>query len=145
MIQQFEVLTEEEVILLLKAPALVAVLVASGGNDMTKEERAEAINLAHLKTLSPHPDLEAYNKNVDAHFEDNFQAVTQKYTPFDAVRIASLKKEINTVNHVIDKLDEPFATLLRESLANYAEHVKKANRSIFEDFLLPFSLQGITD
>ena len=68
-----------------------------------------------------------------------------KYAPFDDASREALKNEINGVNIVIDGLDQDFARALHRSLTGYAEHVKKASRSILLDFIFPVPIPGFTD
>jgi ribosomal protein S17E len=146
MITQFENLSNEEYGRLLTAPVLVSVLVACTSNqEMDKKEKAEAIKLTHLKTFTSTSLLQPYYEKVEEDFEKNFEAAVTKYAPFKAGRCEELKKEINEVNAIIDKLSSGFANDLRQSLSDYTEHVRKAERSVVEDFIFPFKVRGLTD
>src|ERR1035437_3216228 len=128
MIKQFEKLTKAEIELLLKAPILVSVLATSGDHEISKKEKAEAVKFAHIKTFSADPLLLPYYKEVEKNFIIYFEEIVKKYAPFDDVKREALKKEIDTLNTVIAKLDKQFARTLHRSLSNYAEHVKKFDR-----------------
>jgi hypothetical protein len=145
MIKQFEKLTKAETELLLKAPVLVSVLIASGDHEISKGEKADAIKLAHLKTYTADPLLLPYYREVEKNFNINFKVIEEKYTPFDNVKREALKKEINILNAVIAKLDKEFARTLHRSLSGYAEHVKKVDKRFLETFVFPIPIHGLTD
>ena len=145
MIKQFEKLTEEEQTLLLKAPVLVSVLAACSFNYVNKAQKADAIKLAHFKTFTAAPVLLPYYIEVDKTFREEFDATVQQYFPFDDEKRNQLKKEISRVNNVIARLDKDYAAILHKSLEKYARHVNKAAHSIFEDFIFPIPIPGLSN
>ena len=145
MIKQFEKLTTEERSLLYKAPVLVSVLVSCSFNEVNKYQEADAIKLAHLKTFTAIPLLLPYYKEVEKTFKGQFETAIKKYFPFDEVKRNELKGEIDKVNLVIGKLDKEYAHVLHKSLDEYAKHVKKAAHSIFQDFIFPMPIPGLSD
>ena len=145
MIKEFKKLTTKEQNLLIKAPALVSVLAASGSFGINNEQKAEAIRMAHLKTYTANPLLLPYYAEVETCFTKNFEATVKKYAPFDDAKRELLKKEISLTNQVIAKLDKEFAISLHLSLEGYANHVKKTARSFFENFIFPIPIKGLTD
>lgn len=144
MIKEFEKLNAAEVTLLYRAPALVSVLVSCSYNEVNKSQKGDAIKLAHLKTFTANPALLSYYNEVDKLFKEEFEAAVKKYFPFDASKRNALKNEIEKVNSIILKLDAGYATLLHKSLAAYAKHVKKAAHSIFQDFIFPLHIEGLS-
>lgn len=145
MIKQFEKLTKEEATLLFKAPALVSVLAASGNHQINEKEKADAIKLSHIKEFSADPMLLNYYSEVEKNFETDFETIVKKYVPFNDTQRNLLKEEINVLNKTISLLEPEFANMLHRSLTRYAQHVKKAERSIVEDFIFPFPINGLTD
>jgi hypothetical protein len=144
MIKQFEKLTQDEQDLLLRAPVLVSVLAACSYNYVNKSQKADAIKLAHFKTFTAAPVLLPYYIEVDKTFRERFDATVEMYFPFDNEKREALKKEITHVNQVIAKLDKDYAAILHKSLEKYARHVNKAAHSVFEDFLFPIPIPGLT-
>jgi len=145
MVKQFEKLTPAEKVLLLKAPVLYSVLAASRDHKISKEEKAEAIKLAHLKTFTAGTLMLPYYKEIERNFITYFESIVKKYTPFDDAKREALKNEIARLDIIIDKLDKAFADILHKSLAGYAEHVKNADKSFVENFILPVPIHGLTD
>ena len=145
LIKQFEKLTTEERQLLYKAPVLVSVLASCSFNEINKAQKDDAIKLSHLKTFTADPLLHSYYTEVDKHFKTQFEAIAKKYFPFDENKRNALKKEIEKVNQVVEKLDKAYGQVLHESLERYAKHVKKAAHSVFQDFIFPVPIRGLTD
>ncbi len=144
MIKQFERLTEEEKQLLYKAPVLVSVLASCSFNEVNKAKKADAIKLAHLKTFTAAPLLLPYYAEVEKGFKDQFEHAVKKYFPFDKNEREEIKKEIGKINSVISKLDKDYALALHMSLDKFERHVKRANHSVFQDFIFPLPLWGLS-
>jgi len=144
MIQQFQKLTSEEQQLLYKAPALVSALVCSSSNKVNKAQKADAIKLAHLKTFTAPAILLPYYAEVENSFKEQLDAILTQYAPFDEAKQAELKNEISKVNLVIQKLDPYYGEVLYKSLQAYAQHVKKAAHSVFQDFIFPMPIPGLS-
>jgi hypothetical protein len=145
MIEEFEELSAEEREILYKAPVLVSVLASCSGDAVNDLQKADAIALAHLKTYTADPLLLDYYKEVERVFKQQFESTVKKYTPFGDLQRAALKQEMSKTNRVIGKLDKKFAYRLHRSLEKYGTHVKRADHSIFEDFLFPIPIPGLTD
>ena len=147
MIKQFEKLSNEDRELLYRAPVLVSVLASSSFNErkINKSQKADAIKLAHLKTFTAIPLLLSYYAEVEKDFKEEFEAAIKKYYPFDETKRIELKKEMDGVNLAIAKLDKEYAQALHKSLDGYTKHVKKAAHSIFQDFIFPMPIPGLTD
>ena len=145
MIQQLETLSNEEKALVLKAPVLVSVLAACSYNEVNETRKKDAIKLAHLKTFTADPLLLSYYQEVEKHFEEQFDATAATYFPFDDSKRRQLKEEISRVENAISKLDSLYAERLRNSLQRYANHVKQSTHSVFQDFLFPLPIKGLSD
>lgn len=145
MIKQFKTLTPEEREILFKAPALVSVLASCSLNKVNEVQKADAIKLAHLKTFTANPILHEYYEEVDKTFETQFDLIVKAYSPFDENKRSDLKYEIERVNLIIAKLENFYGETLHKSLEGYANHVRKAAHSIFQDFIFPLPIQGLSD
>jgi hypothetical protein len=137
-------LTTEEQEILLKAPALVSVLASCSLNEVNKAQKADAIKLSHLKTFTANPVLREYYEEVDKRFKTQFDSIVKAYFPFDEDKRNALKQEIERVNVIIAKLDKWYGETLHKSLEGYANHVRKAAHSIFQDFMFPLPIRGLS-
>ena len=146
MIKQFEKLTNEERSLLYKAPVLVSVLASGSFNEIeiNKPQKADAIKLAHLKTFTAMPLLLPYYAEVEKGFKAAFEAAIKKYFPFNEAKRDELKKEMENINSILEKLDKEYAEALGKSLEKYTKHVKAAAHSVFQDFIFPIPVEGLS-
>ena len=144
MINQFKILTNEEREIMLKGPALVSVLASCSLNEVNEVQKADAIKLSHLKTFTAKPILREYYEEVDKLFKTQFDSIVKAYFPFDENKRSALKHEIERVNLIIAKLEKYYGNILHKSLEEYANHVRKAAHSIFQDFIFPFPILGLS-
>ncbi|WP_301927187.1 hypothetical protein [Ferruginibacter sp.] len=146
MIRQLEILSKKDRDILFKAPVLLSVLASVSSNEVkiNKSQKADAIKLAHLKTFTAMPILLSYYAEVEKEFKEAFEEAIQKYFPFDDAKRNELKKEMEKVSLVINKLDKEYAQALGKSFERYATHVKKAAHSIFQDFIFPIPIEGLS-
>ena len=133
--KQLEHLTEEERNDLFAAPVLLSVLASCTGGSINKEQKAEAIRLAHLKTFTADPLLIPFYREVEKHFGSRFEEAVRRYAPFDDSKRDELKGKIN----------KDYAGRLIRSFEKYEHHVSKAGHSVIEDFIFPMPLPGFKD
>jgi hypothetical protein len=137
MLKLFEKLTIQEQELLFQAPILMSVLASCGDGEVNKQQKAEAIKLAHIKTFTAVPLLRPYYQEVEKRFREDFESIAKLYSPFDEKKRNELKMEIEKVQPILKKINPVYAELLGKSLERYANHVKRASHSIFRDFMFP--------
>ena len=145
MIRQFEKLSAGERDLLMKAPALISVHASLDVNQINAVRKADAIKLAHLKTFTADALLIPYYIEVEQVFKEQLEAIVKQYTPLDREKKYMLIKEIESIHPILKKLDNVYAHSLRQSLNKFARHVQHADRSVFEYFIFPYPLPGLTD
>src|ERR1700676_15976 len=104
MIPQFEELNGKEQDLLIRAPVLLSVLASCSENAINKNQKADAIKLAHIKTFTAVPELQLYFKEVEKNFKEHFEQIAEQYYPFDDVHRNLLKLEIQNIQKIIAKL-----------------------------------------
>lgn len=94
------------------------------------------------------PFLIPYYTEVEKEFKETFEAAIKQYLPFDAAKRMALKKEIDKVNRVIEKLDKEYTQALNNSLDKYTRHVRRAAHTVFVGFIFPLGyprFNGITN
>lgn len=144
MVTQLKHLTADERDLMYRAPVLVSVLASCSYHEVNETRKRDALRLAHLKTFTADPLLIPYYREVEKGFAEQFDATVRNYYPFDDTKRAELQQEINRVSEVIAKLDGWYGRLLQNSLQRYVNHVKRSSHSVFEDFLLPIPIPGLS-
>ena len=145
MIPQFEELNGKEQDLLIRAPVLLSVLASCSENAINKNQKADAIKLAHIKTFTAVPELQPYFKEVEKNFKEHFEQIAEQYYPFDNVHRNLLKLEIQNIQEIIAKLNPSYGKALSKSLERYTIHVKRATYSIFQDFIFPLAMLDLKD
>jgi hypothetical protein len=145
MIPQFEELNGKEQDLLIRAPVLLSVLASCSENAINKNQKADAIKLAHIKTFTAVPELQPYFKEVEKNFKEHFEQIGEQYYPFDNVHRNLLKLEIQNIQKIIAKLNPSYGKPLSKSLERYTIHVKRATYSIFQDFIFPLAMLDLKD
>lgn len=143
MIKQFVNLKDKEKELLFKAPALISVYESSSLNEINSTRKADAIKLAHLRTFAATPLLIPFYMEVEKNFKMHFEEIAKQYAPLDEEKRNELKKEIESIEPVLDKLDKEYARTLRLSFEKFARHVQHADRSILEYFIFPLPMPGL--
>jgi hypothetical protein len=143
MIPQFQKLSVQEQEQLMNAPVLFSVLASCSDNMINKAQKADAIKLAHIRTFTAMPMLQPYFKEVEIGFKEHFEAVAAQFYPFDDAHRDLLKMEISKVEDTIRKLDHSYGTALSKSLERYANHIKRATYSIYQDFMFPIAILGL--
>lgn len=143
MITQIENLTIEERELLLRAPVLLSVLASCSNHEINKDQKADAIKLAHLKPFTADASLIPFYVEVEKNFEQQFESITKQYSPFDEAHCSLLKQQVKNVYPVLKKLDRDYASKLLRSFEKYERHVKRAAYNVVEDFIFPVPIPGI--
>ncbi len=140
MVAQLEKLDPGEQELLIKAPVLLSVLASCAEQVINKNQKADAIKLAHIKTFTAVPELQPYFKEAEKDFKEHFEQIAEQYYPFDNVHRNLLKLEIQKMQKIIAKLNPSYGKALSKSLERYTIHVKRATYSIFQDFIFPLAM-----
>lgn len=144
MIKEFNVLSDAEQEILLKAPVWISVLASCTYKTINAAQKEDAIQLSHFKTFTAHPLLLPYYREVEKIFRREFDATVARYYPFAAESISELKKKVSEVNKISEKLDPDYRSILLKSFQKYETHVKRAGHSVFEDFIFPIPIPGLT-
>ena len=141
----FEKLTKEQKALLLKAPALVSILAAGTDHIMDEREKADAIDMSHLRTFTSDPLIQPYYREVEKVFKPQLEQLIRLHIPLNEFSKIAIKDEIDEINKLLGKMDREFAKALKKSLNSYAKHVHNADRNVIEYFVLPLDITGLND
>lgn len=137
-------LTEEEREIILRAPAIVALLAAvSDDGEVSEDEKSESIRLAHLRTYSSEPILHNYYQEVDKVFEKHFDEIMADLPSSWEEKEAFLKNKITSINSILPKFSKVYAEALIASLKSFSKHVFKSNSSFLQNFMLPMFMGKI--
>lgn len=124
--------------ILLRAPSVVALLAAvSDDGEVSDNEKAASVRLAHLRTYTSKPILHNYYKEVDKVFEEHFENILSQLPEDWKEKERFLENRLLNLDPVLLKLDKVYADELISSLKSFAKHVFKSNSNFLQNFLLP--------
>ncbi|QSE96719.1 hypothetical protein [Fulvivirga lutea] len=127
MIEQFKVLSQEEVEVMLSAPLLVTVLIAGADNEIDNSEIKEAVSIAKLKQKKARLDLIEYYKEVGVDFEDKLKVMIQQFPSKAEERNPMIISELEKLNSILPKLDKKFAEEFYASIKDIAKKIAESS------------------
>lgn len=127
MIEEFKVLSEQEVETMLKAPILVSILIAGADNEIDNSEIKEAVSIARLKQKKARVDLIDYYKEVGIDFEDKLKVTIQQYPSKAEERNPLIIEELEKINSILPKLDHKFSVEFYASIKDIAKKIAEAS------------------
>lgn len=120
----FSDLNESEINLLLKAPALVTLLIAGADNDIDDKEKSLGEKLVNYRTFTSDTKLHEYYEEVNQGFETQLSALIDAWKPGSGSEIAT---ELSSLNPILSKLDATYADMLKASWRSLAKKVAEAD------------------
>src|SRR5688500_14947148 len=120
MIQSLSNLSKEEKDLLVKAPALIALLVGGADDNLDQKERDASEKLIRYKKISGHQDLIPYFEEVHQNFETNLNQLQQTYPGAASERNPIIASELEKLNPILARIDRELAGILVKNLKKYA-------------------------
>ena len=127
MVKQLAQLSAAEAELVLKAPALVSVLIAGADSKIDKEEQHHAVEVVKLKSSRASEDLIDYFKEISGGFEKVLKDLISSLPSGTAERNKYLVAELSKLNAVLPKLEYRFAIQLHDTLKDFAKQVAETS------------------
>lgn len=127
MIDALKPLTKEEQDVILKAPAMITILVSGADDEIDEQERTIASKISKYKRLTGKPLMIPYYEMVYNRFEDTLVELLKDYPKLATVRNPIIVKQLEQLNDILPKLDQEFAEAFYESMKDYAHHVAEAS------------------
>jgi formate dehydrogenase maturation protein FdhE len=131
MIPELKDLTESEIDLLKKIPAMVTILIAGADEQISKSELKEAINLTKIKQSNARKELLSYYKDVAPDFEKSLNELLNSYPQDAEIRSKQVIEDIERLNEVLEKVDRAWAMQFVESMKDIAKKVAEAAGGVF--------------
>lgn len=126
MIYEFENLTKEEQEMMLKAPALIAVMIAGADNRIEPQELKRAVELVNIKTFSEKQDIQPFYEEVAKTINQDIDAVVGALPGSSDERNAVISDELAKLNKIFPRLKGKFAHDLYASFKHYAHMVAQS-------------------
>lgn len=127
MIRALKSLDEKEQEIILKAPAMIAILVAGADDDIDQRERDAARKITKYRRLTGEPLLIPYYEMVYERFEETVLELLKDYPALATLRNPIIVKQLEQINDILPKLDKEYAAALYEGWKEFAHHVAKAS------------------
>ena len=141
----FNQLTGEHQELLTKAPVFVSLLAAGKYDGISKQEKKEAVGLAHIRSFASDPLLREYYEEVDKDFRRNLETLDKQLPKDFDKRKEVIRSKLEDVSIILERMDPAFTKALKKSLKTFADHVSEADKNVMEYFLFPLDIKGITE
>jgi hypothetical protein len=125
-----EDLSQQERTILLKAPALVTMLVAGSDGDFNQKEIDKALDITFWKKQHARPDLHAYYREVRSRMEGDVQQLKRDLPKDTNERYRYLSNQLQDLNPILHKLEKPLAEQYYASLRELAQHTAEASGGV---------------
>lgn len=130
MIEELKNLREDEIEVLMKSPILVAVLIAGADSKIDKGEIEQAVKVAESKQSRAREQLLSFYKEVGTDFEAKLNHAIAELPSGVDERNDAISKELRKLNHILPKLDQPYAIKLHASLKDMAKKIAEASGGV---------------
>ena len=140
----FKNISSQENETLQKFPAYVSILAADSDGKLDEAEKKLAIKFSHIKTYSCDPLLSSFYEEADKDFEKNVLQLDKDLPVKNEARSAIIKNELLDLEKIVLKLGKEYTTVMHRSMKSFKEHISKAHHNVFEDFIFPLPIKGLT-
>lgn len=127
MIPQLNRLSTEEQEFMLKAPILVAILIAGADGNIDRNEIREAMTLARKKQTKAGDGLTELYREIGEDFEDKLKILLRDYSVDAKQRNTVIVNELAQINSIFPKLDSNFSKNFYGSILDLAVKVAKSS------------------
>ncbi|PTB97661.1 hypothetical protein C9994_01775 [Marivirga lumbricoides] len=131
MIPEFKSLSETEIGLFEKTPAMITILIAGADEHISNRELQEAIALTKMKQKRARIELISYYNWVAPNFESILDDLLESYPSDPEVRSKVIIEELGKLNDIIPKLDKRWAGQFVESMRDIAKKVAESSGGVF--------------
>ena len=127
-IPQFNHLAEEEVQLLLDAPAIITLLIGTADGNMDDKEIAAGLSSVIVRKESNDALLQPYYEAVDKNYDQRLFDFSNQYKDKGTEqRTQELSDVLAGLNDILIKVDPLFVTVLIKSLKSFAKEIAQAS------------------
>ncbi|HMU98999.1 MAG TPA: hypothetical protein PLC61_03020 [Chitinophagales bacterium] len=127
-IPQFNHLAEEEVQLLLDAPAIITLLIGTADGNMDDKEIAAGLSSVIVRKDSNDALLQPYYEAVDKNYDQRLFDFSNQYKDKGTEqRTQELSDVLAGLNDILIKVDPLFVTVLIKSLKSFAKEIAQAS------------------
>lgn len=128
--EEFRTLRDDEIEILLKAPVMVAILIAGADDNIDKYEIKEAIAFSEKKKSSEKNFLSDYFNEVGDDFEKNLELYIRDLPKEIEIRQATITSYLRQLNGILPKIEVEVAVKFYEFLLELSKVVAKASGGV---------------
>lgn len=127
-IPQFKHLAEDEIQLLLDAPALVTLLIGSADGKLDEKEIEAGLKMVVLRKESSESILLPYYEAVNQVYDKRLFDYSNQYKEISTEeKIQGLSDAIAGLNEILSNVDPVFSSTLVKSLRSFAKEIAQAS------------------
>lgn len=126
-INEFKQLSEKEANQLLKAPALITVLIATADGKIKVEEMEWAKKVVRYRDHIGDEDLFSYYTALEDDFPAQVQTLAEEDHIGNQERLASISRELEKLGPILAKINKHYAKKLMASWKSFAKSVAKSS------------------
>ncbi len=130
MLTEFKNLNEQEINLLLMAPALVTVLIAGAEGEIDKKETDWGTKIAHFRASQP-STLQTYYQEVDKNFNSTLKEIIEAMPEDVPERSGKINHELSKLNDILKKLNVSYARDFYKSMRSLSKQVAQASGGVW--------------
>ncbi|MBK8349223.1 MAG: hypothetical protein IPL08_17015 [Saprospiraceae bacterium] len=134
MLEHFNILSEEEKVVLTDAVPLIAVLIAGADGKFEPEELDWADKVTHIRTYKMKGDMQEFYREVDKTFMEKLNYFMDSLPAGVEERNRVISERLSGINHIMAKIDPATGAKLYKSFVSFAEHIAKASGGVMGFF-----------
>lgn len=130
MIEEFKILRDDEIEVLLKSPVYVAILIAGADSNVDKNEIQQAVKIAESKQSRTREQLIEFYKEVGTNFKSKLNHMIDELPRGVGERNDVITKELRKLNHILPKINQTYAIKLVASLKDMSKKIAEASGGV---------------
>ncbi|WP_375581362.1 hypothetical protein ABWH96_10265 [Marivirga tractuosa] len=131
MIPELKNLSDSEINLLKKIPAMVTILIAGADEQISRSELKKAVNVTNIKQSKARKELLSYYQEIAPDFEKSLNDLLASYPSDAEIRSKQVIEEIERLNDILSKVDRYWALQFVSSMKDLAKKVAEAAGGVF--------------
>lgn len=129
-INEFKQLSADEAQLLIKAPALITVLIGAADGKLDAKETEWAEKVVGYREHVGDEDLFSYYHAVEENFKTSLDTILSENVVGTQDRVARATAELENTSAILSKLNRHYAEKLLASWKSFAKQVAKASGGV---------------
>ena len=130
---------------MLKAPALVTIMVAGSDGDYDQQEVERGFDITQWKKINARPDLLPYYDEVRPRFQADMKQLKRDLPKDTNERYRVISEHLQKLNPILYKLDKVFAQQFYASIQELARHVAESSGGVLGYLSIGYNESKVID